>query len=70
MTDHKCDNCGAGMDEGYVIEGAGEYYCSDACLHKNVTPADFAEFYIGNRDDDDDDIGDIQIFWTDWHDDA
>jgi len=62
---HKCDNCGAGMNEGYVIEGANEYYCSDKCLHTNVSPDDFQQFYIGNIDDDDD-IGDIQIYWTDW----
>lgn len=60
-----CDNCGAGMKEGYVIEGAGEAYCSDSCLHKNVTPEDFLDFYIGFKDDDDD-IGDIQIYWTEW----
>jgi hypothetical protein len=52
------------MNEGYVIEGANEQYCSDECLHKNVTPDEFAEFYIGNKDDDD--IGDIQIYWTEW----
>jgi hypothetical protein len=64
---HKCTECGAGMNEGYVIEGANEYYCSDECLHKNVTPDEFAEFYIGNIDDDDDaDIGDVQIYWTEW----
>jgi len=63
---HKCTECGAGMNEGYIIEGANEYYCSDECLHKNVTPDEFAEFYIGNIDDDDDDIGDIQIYWTEW----
>jgi len=62
---HKCDDCGAGMNEGYVIEGANEYYCSDECLHKNVSPEDFQKFYIGNIDDDDD-IPDIQIYWTDW----
>jgi hypothetical protein len=28
-------------------------------------PEDFAEFFIGNQDDDDE-IGDIQIFWTNW----
>jgi uncharacterized protein YciU (UPF0263 family) len=70
MTDNKfarkCDECGAGMNEGYLIDGASECYCSDHCLHKNVTPDEFAEFYIGNIDDDDDDIPDIQIFWTEW----
>jgi len=60
-----CTACGAGMNEGYVIEGANEHYCSDECLHKNVTPDDFAEFYIGNKDADDE-IGDIQIYWTEW----
>jgi hypothetical protein len=54
------------MNEGYVIEGANEHYCSDECLHKNITPEEFSEFYIGNQDDDDDDISDIQIFWTEW----
>ena len=61
----QCTACGAGMNEGYVIEGANEHYCSDPCLHKNVTPEDFAEFYIGNKDEDDD-AGDVQIFWTEW----
>jgi hypothetical protein len=63
---HKCDECGKGMNEGYAIEGANEQYCSDECLHKNITPDEFSEFYIGNKDDDDDEIGDVQIYWTDW----
>ena len=64
----QCTACGAGMNEGYAIEGANEQYCSDQCLQKNITPGEFAEFYIGNKDDDDDDdeIGDVQIYWTDW----
>jgi hypothetical protein len=62
----QCTACGAGMNEGYVIEGANEQYCSEECLQKNITPGEFAEFYIGNKDDDDDDIGDIQIYWTEW----
>lgn len=61
----KCKECGKGMNEGYLIQGASECYCSDECLHKNVTPEEFQEFYIGNRDEDDD-VGDIEIFWTEW----
>ena len=61
----QCTECRKGMNEGYVIEGGMEYYCSDECLHKNVTPDEFSEFYIGNIDDDDE-IGDIQIYWTEW----
>ena len=62
----QCTACGAGMNEGYIIEGANEYYSSDECLHKNVTPDEFSESYIGNIDDDDDEIGGIQIYWTEW----
>lgn len=61
----QCNECGKGMNAGYAIEGANEHYCSNDCLHKNITPNEFEQFYIGNRDDDDD-LGDIQIYWTEW----
>jgi len=54
---HKCTACGAGMNEGYVINGGEEYYCSDECLHKHITPAEFDELY---------DDGDGDSYWTEW----
>jgi hypothetical protein len=56
----QCTECGKGMNEGYVIEGGDEYYCSDPCLHKHVTPEEFLELY-GE--------GDTQTYYTDWSDD-
>ena len=53
----KCDNCGAGMNEGYVIEGGVNYYCSDDCLHNNMSQSQ----YDASHDD-----GDGDSFWTDW----
>jgi hypothetical protein len=57
---HKCDDCGAGMNEGYVIAELEPYmqtYCSDECLHKHITPAEFEELY---------DDGDGNSYWTEW----
>jgi hypothetical protein len=54
---HKCDECGAGMNEGFVIEGGIEYYCADECLHKHVTPEEFLELH---------DDGDGDSYWTEW----
>ena len=51
-----CTACGAGMNEGYVIESR-EWYCSDECLHKHVTPEEFLELY---------DDGDGDSYWTEW----
>jgi hypothetical protein len=61
MTDNrfarKCSDCGAGMNDGYVINGGVAHYCGDACLHKHMTPAEFLELY---------DDGDGDSYWTDW----
>jgi hypothetical protein len=40
----KCDKCNKGMNEGYVLVGC-EYYCSDECLHKEVTEQEYKELY-------------------------
>lgn len=55
----KCDECGKGMNEGYVIDGGCEHYCSDACLHKHVSPDEFEDLH---------DDGDGDSYWTEWED--
>jgi hypothetical protein len=40
----KCDKCNKGMNEGYVLLDC-EYYCSDECLHKEVTEQEYEELY-------------------------
>lgn len=61
MTDRKfartCCNCGAGMDEGYVIEGGVQLYCSDDCLHLQISPDEFEKLY---------DDGNGDSYWTEW----
>jgi hypothetical protein len=54
----KCSECGKGMNKGYVI-GSCEYYCSDECLHKHVSPEEFLGLY---------DDGEGDSFYTDWGD--
>ena len=55
----KCNECGEGMNEGYVIDGGCEHYCSDACLHKHVSPDEFEDLH---------DDGDGDSYWTEWED--
>lgn len=55
----KCNECGKGMNEGYVIEGASECYCSDYCLDKHITPAEFEELHADGEGD---------TYWTEWED--
>lgn len=56
----KCNACGAGMNEGYCIEGGIEYYCSDACLHTEITHEEYMELYADGEGD---------SYWTDWSED-
>ena len=53
----QCTECGAGMNEGYLIEAGITYYCSDPCLHKHMTPAEYNERYAD---------GDGDCYWTEW----
>lgn len=53
----ECTACGAGMNEGYCIEGGIEYYCSDACLHTEITHEEYMELYADGEGD---------SYWTDW----
>ena len=55
-----CTACSAGMNEGYHIGGNGiEYYCSDACLHTEITQEEYMELY---------DDGEGDSYWTAWED--
>ena len=56
----KCTACDAGMNEGYCIESGIEYYCSDACLHTEITPEEWLELYNDGEGD---------SYWTDWSED-
>lgn len=52
-----CSDCGKGMNEGYVINGGCEHYCSDDCLHKHISADEFEDLY---------DDGDGDSYWTEW----
>lgn len=56
----KCNACGKGMNEGYCIEGGIEYYCSDECLHTEVSPEEWLELWNDGEGD---------SYWTDWSED-
>ncbi len=53
-----CSNpeCKKIMVEGYIIEDGVEYYCSDDCLHTNMTQEEFKELH-----------NDGDSFWTEWY---
>lgn len=53
----KCDCCGDGMDEGYVI--GTEYYCNDDCLGKIYTKSEIDEMLSEE---------DGENYWTKWED--
>ena len=56
----ECNACGKGMNEGYCIESGIEYYCSDACLHTEITHEEYMELYADGEGD---------SYWTDWSED-
>jgi hypothetical protein len=43
-----CDKCGNGMNEGYVVNGGEEYYCTPQCLHQIYTPKEWEKMYVTN----------------------
>ena len=52
----KCDECGCGMNNGFLFEDGGAYYCSDACLYTDgYTKKDFEEDYKNDG-----------VYWTEW----
>lgn len=52
-----CSHCGNGMREGYCIEGGQAYYCSDECLHANMTQEEYLNLY---------DEGNGDSYYTEW----
>jgi len=52
-----CSECGKVMVEGYCIDNGLDYYCSDECLHKNMTQKEFDALY---------DEGRGNSYWTSW----
>lgn len=59
MSHRICDACNKQMQEGYVINGGEEYYCSEPCLNTKYTTEYFEEMYNG---------GDGDCYWTEWYD--
>lgn len=41
----KCDKCGKFMYEGYCVGGGMKYFCSDDCLHSEMSDRDFQVLY-------------------------
>ena len=52
-----CSECGKKMTEGYCIDNGLEYYCSDECLHKNISEEEYERLY---------DNGNGDSYWTEW----
>lgn len=52
-----CSECWKPMYEGYCIEDGAEYYCSDECLHKNLSDKQYEKLY---------DEGRGNSYWTSW----
>ena len=59
MFARKCVACGRLMNEGFVIGGGEEYFCSKHCLHTRYSERDFNELYNAQSGD---------SYWTVWED--
>jgi hypothetical protein len=61
----KCDKCGDGMNDGYLVYGGDEYYCSAECLHQVYTPKEWKEMYEESEEN-----GGNDNYWTQWEDES
>ena len=52
-----CSECGKPMYEGFCIENGAEYYCSEECLHKNISEEEYTKLYDDGKGD---------SYWTSW----
>ena len=46
-----CSECGKPMYEGFCIENGAEYYCSEECLHKNISEEEYTKLYDDGKGD-------------------
>jgi hypothetical protein len=60
-----CDKCNEGMNEGYLVNGGDEYYCSAECLHQVYTPKEWQDMY-----DESEENGGNDNYWTQWEEDV
>lgn len=44
------------MNEGFVVDSGGEYYCDKPCLHTRFTEEEWGK------------IHDEENYWTEWYD--
>ncbi len=49
-----------GVNEGYVVGNGEEYYCSDKCLHKNISQKEWGKLYTDGGNN----------YWTEWEDES
>lgn len=57
VEDRNCSKCGKSMQEGFYFESDGTQYCSETCLTKVISWADYLEVY---------DEGNGDAYWTIW----
>jgi hypothetical protein len=58
----KCDKCGCGMNEGYVVYNGEEHYCSEECLNKVYTAEQWTKMYEESEEE-----GGSDNYWTEWY---
>ena len=51
-----CTECHKEMIDGYCIGDGHAYYCSDECLHKNISDEEYVEMYENG-----------DAYWTTWY---
>jgi len=57
MLARRCNECEQSMVQGYCIEDGVAYYCSDRCLRRHYSKAEWDELY---------DNGESNSYWTIW----
>ena len=60
----KCTCCGKGMNEGYILGGGQEYYCTDECLHEKYSIQEWSDIYQNSQENGGND------YWTEWEDES